>query len=248
MGLFSAFENFIDNSMNAISRSFNAACNTVSAIGSAVTSFAHQIKPVLGPLLTTLAHLIPHPAVKAALIFASRLLHVLAIFHPEETVEDIGDRALQAAEQKITPDKFDKFDEYMDELRNLTLKPELSKKYTTVEKTVAGLGIATIGIEDKFNAAPGSLNDIWLLPLTNSEYFTPERVKSLLENGKLIGDVSAYLGKNMGSEDAYQFGKNLEITPEGKPMNNTELGTLYDALDSARDEWAELKKQIKASD
>ena len=31
-------------------------------------------------------------------------------------------------------------------------------------------------------------------------------------------------------------------------MNNTELGQLYDALDSARAEWAELNKQLKGDD
>ena len=86
-------------------------------------------------------------------------------------------------------DGFEKFDEYMAALRDFDLNPEPNKKYSPVEKLVAGLGIATLGIEDKFNAKPGSLNDVWLLPLTNPDYFTPERVKSLLENGKLCSDI-----------------------------------------------------------
>lgn len=248
MGLLSSVGSAISNGISAISSGFSTVCNTVSTIGSAVSSFANSIKPVLGPVLSTIASLVPHPAVKAIANFANALLHALAIFHPQETLQDMGERALQAAEQGITLEKFDKFDEYMDALRNFDLNPELSEKYTPVEKFVAGLGIATVGIEDKFNAEPGSLNDVWLLPLTNAEYFTPERVTSLLENGKLIGDVSAYLDKSMGSEDAYQFGKNLEITPEGKPMNDNELGKLYDALDSARAEWAKLEQQIKTND
>jgi len=233
---------------NAISSGFSAVCNTVSSIGSAVASFANTIKPVLGPVLSTIANLVPHPAVKAIATFANALLHALAIFHPQETVQDMGDRALQAAEQGITLEKFDKFDEYMDALRNFDIKPELSEKYTPVEKFVAGLGVATVGIEEKFNAERGSLNDVWLLPLTNAEYFTPERVTSLLENGKLIGDVSAYFEKRMTGEEASEFRKNYEITPEGKPMNDTELGKLYDALDSARAEWAKLEQQIKDGD
>lgn len=233
---------------SAISSGFSAVCSTVSAIGSAVSSFANSIKPVLGPVLSTIASLVPHPAVKAIANFANALLHALAIFQPQETVQDMGDRALQAADQGITLEKFDKFDEYMDALRNFDINPELSKKYTPVEKFVAGLGIATVGIEDKFNAERGSLNNVWLLPLTNAEYFTPERVTSLLENGKQIGDVSAYLGKSMSGEEASEFRKNYEITPEGKPMNDAELGKLYDALDSSRAEWAKLEQQIKAND
>lgn len=248
MGFFSGLGNAISEGISAVSSGFNAVCNTVSTIGSAVSSFANSIKPVLGPVLTTLANLLPHPAVKAVANFANALLHVLAIFHPEESVQDMGERALQAAEKDITLDKFEKFDEYMAALRDFDLNPELNEKYSPVEKLVAGLGIATLGIEDKFNALPGSLNDVWLLPLTNSEYFTPERVKSLLENGKQIGDVSAYLEKSMGGEEASEFRKNLEITPEGKPMNDAELGKLYNALDSARAEWATLDQQIKAND
>ena len=233
---------------SAISSGFSAVCSTVSTIGSAVSSFANSIKPVLGPVLSTIASLVPHPAVKAIANFANALLHALAIFQPQETVQDMGDRALQAADQGITLEKFDKFDEYMDALRNFDINPELSEKYTPVEKFVAGLGIATVGLEDKFNAERGSLSDVWLLPLTNSEYFTPERIKDLLENGKQIGDVSAYLEKRMSGDEASEFRKNYEITPEGKPMNDAELGKLYDALDSSRAEWAKLEQQIKAND
>lgn len=248
MSLFSSMGNAISGSFDAASRGFNAVCNTVSAIGKDVAAFAHSIKPVLGPVLTSIASLVPHPAVKAVATFANTLLHVLSIFHPEETVQDMGERAMQAAENGITLDKFENFEEYMAELRAFPLDTEVAKTHSAVEKFVAGLGIATAGIEDKFNTERGGLNDVWLLPLTNSEYFTPERVKSLLENGKLIGDVSAYLEKSMSGEEASEFRKNLEITPEGKPMNDAELGKLYDALDSARTEWATLDQQIKAND
>lgn len=247
MSFLSSLGSAISSGISAISSGFNAVCNTVSTVGSAVASFANSIKPVLGPVLTTLAQLVPHPAVKAVANFANALLHVLAIFHPEETIQNMGERALQAAEQDITLDKFDNFDEYMAALRNFDLDPELAEKYSPVEKFVAGLGIATVGIEDKFNAEPGSLNDVWLLPLTNSEYFTPELIKSLLENGKLVGDVSAYLDKSMNGEEASEFRKNLEISPEGKPMIDAELGKLYDALDSSRAEWAKLEQEIKAN-
>ena len=248
MGLLSSIGNAISSGFDSLSRGYSAVCDTVSSIGKSVAAFAHTIKPVLGPILTTIATLVPHPIVKAVATFANNLLQALSIFHPDENVEDMGDRALQAAEEGITMDKFDKFDEYMAALRNFDLNPEASKKFSSADKLVAGLGIATAGIEDKFHVGPGSLSNLWLLPIANSEYFTPERIKGLLENGKLIGDVSAYFEKRMSGEEASEFRKNLEITPEGKPMNDTELGKLYDALDSARTEWAELNKQLKDSD
>ena len=238
----------VSSSLDAIASGFNAVCNTVSAIGKEVAAFAHSIKPVLGPVLLTLAETIPHPAVKAVAVCANALLHTLAIFHPEESVQGMGERALQAAEHGITLDKFDKFDEYMAALRNFPLDPDLAQKYSMVDKFVAGLGIATVGIEDKFNLKDGSLNNVWLLPLTNSEYFTPELVKGLLESGKVIGDVSAYLEKRMSLEEASNFLNNYEATVDGKPMNEAELGKLYGALDSSRAEWAKLNQQLKAGD
>lgn len=248
MGFFSSIGNAISSGFSTISNTFNTVASVVSAISPRVAEFASNIKPFLGPILTTIATVIPHPVVKAVVNCANALLHALSIFRPNENVQDMGDRALQAAEKGITMDKFEKFDDYIDALRKFELDPEASEKHGAAEKLIAGLGIATAGIEDKFNAEPGSLSNLWLLPITNPEYFTPERLKSLLENGGPIGDISAYLEKRMGNETTRQFEKSFESTPEGKPMENKELGKLYDALDSARAEWAELNKQLKGND
>jgi hypothetical protein len=238
----------ISTGINAISKAVNTVCEIAGAIGKAVSSFAHSIKPVLGPVLLTIANTIPHPAVKLVATCANALLHTLALFHPNETVENMGDRALHAAEQGITTDKFENFDDYMNALRNFELNPDLKEKFGPAEKLVAGLGIATLGIEDKFKFEAGSLNDLWLLPLTNSEYFTPERIDSLLAHGKTIGDVSAYLEKRMNADEAREFKSQYEFTSEGKPMNDSELGKLYDAFDNARTEWAKLEQQVKTQD
>lgn len=248
MGFFSNIGNAISSGLSTLSSGFNAVCNTVSTIGKEVAEFTHNIKPVLGPILMTIAHTIPHPAVKAVALFANALMQGLSIFHPHENVQDMGDRALQASAQGITLDKFEKFDDYLAALRNFNLDPEVSRKNGPAEKLVAGLGVATVGIEQKFHADAGSLRDIWLLPLTGPGYFTADRVKSLLENGRLVGNFSAYLEKSMSGEEASAFRKNMEITPDGKPMNDGELGKLHDALDGARTIWAELKRELNAKD
>lgn len=246
MGFFSTVGNALSNGLSALSTGFNAVCNTVGTIGKEVAEFAHNIKPVLGPILMTIAETIPHPAVKTVALFANALLQGLSIFHPHENVQEMGDRALQASAQGITIEKFEKFDEYLAALRNFDLDPEASKKYGAAEKLVAGLGIATTGIEQKFHTDSGSLNGLWLMPLVAPEYFTADRVKSLLENGRLVGDVRAYLEKGMSGEEASAFRKNLEITPDGQPMNEGDLGKLHDALDGARTSWAELKRELNA--
>lgn len=248
MSFLSNIGNAISSGFNAISNAFNTAASVASAVGSRVAEFANNIKPVLGPILTTIAEIIPHPVVKAVVTCANALLDALSIFRPNENVQDMGDRALQAAGKGITMDKFENFDDYIDALRKFEINPEGSEKYSDAEKLIAGLGVATAGIEDKFNSEPGSLSNLWLLPATNPEYFTAERLKSLLENSAPIRGISAYLDKRMNGETADQFEKKFEFTPEGKPMDNKELGELYDALDSARTEWAELNKQLKGGD
>ena len=245
---------FLSNSMtnisdgfSALTKSLGAAYDAVSTIGKGLAEFAHGIKPVLGPILATVGHLVPHPAVKVVTNIANTLLHTLSVFHTDQSVSDMGDRALQAAEQGITTDKFENFNEYMAALRDFNLSPESSSKYGEAAKLIAGLGVGTAGIADKFDLEIKDIKDLWLLPAVNSEFFTVERLKGLLEGGKTIGDLSAYLEKRMSGEETSIFRKNLEITPEGKPMNEAEQGQLYDALDSARTNWAEMKQKIEGS-
>lgn len=245
MGILDSIGNAISSGLSVLSNGFSAVCSTVSSIGKEVAAFASSIKPVVGPILMTIANVIPHPIVKTVANFANGLLHILSIFHEDENVQDMGDRALQASEQGITLEKFENFDDYMAALRNFEINPEMSEKYSSAEKFIAGLGIATVGIEDKFNVEPGGLNNLWILPIANSDYFTPERIKGMLENGKVIGDVAAYLEKRMSGEEASEFRKNYEFNPDGKPMNDSELGKLYDALDSSRQEWADLSQKLK---
>lgn len=216
----------------------SAISSAVSGIGSALSSFASSVAPVIGPILSRIP-----PIFGPVSIWANTIGQVLNLFKPDEKVEDVGDHAIQAGEQGVKPENFENFDQYMDELRKFPLDPEKSKQTSSVTKLVAGMGVATLGMEDKFGLERGSMNEVWLLPLANSEYFTPERVKTLLEGGKTIGDVSAYLEKRMSGENATRFEKNLE-TPN---MSKEELGKLYDAMDSARENWADLEQKLHES-
>src|SRR5690606_14881198 len=139
---------------NAIS---SAVSSAVSSIGSALSSFSTNVGGVLGGIIDGLK-----PVATAIGNFANSFLQALGILKPNESTQDLGDRALQAADKGITLDKFENFDDYMAELRDFDLDPEVSAKRSTAEKLVAGMGVATIGVEDKFNAERGSLNGLWL--------------------------------------------------------------------------------------
>ncbi|WP_079226565.1 hypothetical protein [Pseudomonas putida] len=234
--VFGAIFSVVSNIGSAIA----SGISTISKIGSAVSSFATTIAPVVANVFDAIK---PIAAVVSKI--ANGLLQALGIIKPQDEVADLGERAMQAAEQDITLDKFEDFEDYLDALRNFELDPEVSEKRSDAVKLVAGLSIGTVGLENKFNLERGSLNDIWLLPISNPTYFTPERMQSLIVGGRLSGNVLAYLENRLSGGDARSFEKKLETTPNGTTLSEGERGSLYGALDSAQDKWAELAKQLE---
>ncbi|AKU11338.1 hypothetical protein AzCIB_1436 [Azoarcus sp. CIB] len=174
--------------------------------------------------------------------FANAFLQVLGILKADEKTEDLGERALQAAEKGITLDQFDDFDCYLDALRNFDLDPDKAEKRSHAEKLVAGLGVGTVAVERKFNAAPGALDSMWLLPIANPSYFTPERMQSIVSTGRLTGDLWAYLDKRLSAGDSSRLEESLAAgAPEAGDKEQ-----LYEALDQASDKWEALGRQIES--
>lgn len=226
----------------SLASSFGSAiASSVSSIGSALSSFVSSIAPALASIIDALK-----PVAEAIGKFANAFLQGSGILKPDEKVDDMGERALQAAAKGITMDKFDNFEGYMDALRKFEVDPEIAAKRSPTEKLVAGLGVGTIGVEDKFSADRGSLNGLWLLPIANPDYFTPDRMQSLVSTGRLGGDIYAYLEKRLSGGESRGFEKSLEIDPNGHPLSETDLGKLYSALDTARDGLADIARQVEA--
>lgn len=234
MGLFSSIGSFFSSACSAIS-------SAVSSMGSALSSFAASVGTVLGNVISALT-----PVAQAIGKFANAFLQGLGIIKPDEKIEELGERALQAKDHGITMDGFDNFDDYMAALRDFKVDPEISAKRSTAEKLVAGMGVGTIGVEDKFNAERGSLNGMWLLPIANPTYFTPERMESLVSTGRLGGDIFAYLEKRLSGGEASKFEDKLGFDANGNPLNKTAMDSLYGALDQAQENWADLAKQVAA--
>lgn len=231
------------DSICSVASSVGSAIGSVcSSIGSALSSFATGVGTVIGGIISALA-----PVAAALGKFANAFLQGLGLLKPEEDVEDMGDRALQAAEQGITIDKFENFDEYMAALRDFKLDPEQSAKRSSAEKMVAGLGVGTVAAEEKFNLDRGALNGMWLLPMANPGYFTPERMQTLVSSGRLGGDIFAYLEKRLSAGDTRTLEKRLEVNADGSAMSDSQLDTLYDELHAARDNFAELAQKAEAN-
>lgn len=238
MGFWSSIGSGISSAIGAVCSGISSV---VSGIGSAVSSFATSVGGLIGGIISAV------PAIAGRIAsFATTFLQAIGILKPKEDVEDMGERALQAKEAGITMDKFDNFDDYMDELRNFEVDPDKSAKRPRAEKIVAGLGVGTVGVENKFDMERGSFNSAWLLPISNPDYFTPDRMAQLTSTGRFQGgDVFAYLENKLSAGDKRDLQISLEKNLDGSDMSAEEKSELYEALDQAEAQYKKLGEQAQ---
>ena len=96
----------------------------------------------------------------------------LGIIKPERTVEEIGDRALQAEEKGITPDKYESYEAWIKEIEkdDWGYDPEKNKDMDLQKKILKGVEVATAVTMERF---PG-------LPTKNS-LVLPVKIQSFLQ-------------------------------------------------------------------
>jgi hypothetical protein len=140
---------------------------------------------------------------------AGDLLWKENVFKPGETVENMGDRAIQAHEQQIFPEKFEDFNEYMQELRNFKLDTEKSEDSTTDQKILKGLEIGGRGLDEKFGTTPGAMANVWMLGGAHPEYFTSDRFQSIFNAGMDITAIANYFEGKLGVGEALKIENRL---------------------------------------
>ena len=169
---------------------------------------------------------------------AGGLLKSLGLFAQDDPpIEEFGDRAMQAEEQKIFPDSFDDFPAYLDELRNFNLDPDKTKESTLEQKQMKGLEVAGRALEDKFKAPEGSMANVFYLAAVNPAYFTSDRFESLLKSGADIAAVADYFGGKLGGAESLDIENELvDLDQKTKPGNNeqTSREDLYQAVEKAQ--------------
>ena len=182
---------------SAISSGFSAVCSGIgsacSAIGRGVSSFCSTVLPAIGNLAVD--------AIRGIGNTVGDIARALGIFKPDEKPEDVGDRALHAADDGIQPESFDKFDEYMDAIRNFDIDPVKSQKFTPEQKSVAGMAIAVRGMEGKYKLPVGALNELPILVSRDPEYFSADRMTSILATTRDIPTIIEYFDNKLGRTD-----------------------------------------------
>lgn len=180
----------------------------VNSIGSAICSGLSSAASYMGSALSS-ALSVGGSLLGAVGNIASNLLQGLGLFKKDETPEDMGDRALQAHEQDIVPEKFENFSQYMESLRNFELDPQKTKETALDQKIFKGLEVGGRALEDKYNAPEGSMAGVWQLAAANPTYFTADRFQSILGSGMDIPAIVDYFEGKLGGGEALDIENQL---------------------------------------
>lgn len=106
----------------------------------------------------------------------------LGIIKPERDVEEIGDRALQAEEKGMTPDKYSSYEAWVKEIEkdDWGYDPEKNKDMDPQKKVLKGVEVSAAVVMERFPRFP--IQEFFSLAGKNPEFFTVERMDEI---GKL---------------------------------------------------------------
>lgn len=175
--------------------------SSFSALGSAISNFCTTVIPTISDMLTKVEQW------KCVGDIIANVAKIIGIWTADDQIEDIGDRAIQASEVGIVPERYDRFEEYMDAIKKFQLDPEKTKVNLSDDKIVGvisiGMGIAVTHIEDKFNLAQGSVGDLVTLIAAKPEYFTSDRIGAILNETKDVKCIVEYFRDKLDSIDSH---------------------------------------------
>lgn len=174
--------------------------------------------PIISEIVSTAAALLPkiiEVVGKNILEFAqiiSGMMKGLGLIKPDEEVTDLGDKALQAADDGITPEKYDTYEEYLKAIEDFDLDPEKSKDIDDGKKLEKGVEVITATLVERYGEVMG---DFLLLIGKNQPYF--------FERMPLITTVMRDSLANFGDIVRY-----IQGTETDTKKSNDTLRVLYD--------------------
>lgn len=180
--------------------------------------FMFPITTAISEIVSTAAALLPkiiEVVGKNILEFAqilSGIMKGLGLIKPDEEVTDLGDKALQAADDGITPEKYDAYEEYLKAIEDFDLDPEKSKDIDDGKKLEKGVEVITATLVERYGEVMG---DFLLLIGKNQPYF--------LERMPLITTVVRDYLANFGDIVRY-----IQGTETDTKKSNDTLRVLYD--------------------
>jgi len=201
MGFWSSLGSCISSACSAVGSGIRSCCSAVSnfvgsGLGKAV-GFGLSALKVICPQARVL------DTVFKSISLMSKIAGVFAnVIKPNENIQDIGDRALQAEEQGITRESCKNYDEYMEKIRSVQLDPEVTKQTPESNKEFAGSIVVENGIKEKMpNLQTSSL---WAIAALAPAIFTKERIDNwvkLADKHKIpLASISKFLLSTLGKK------------------------------------------------
>jgi hypothetical protein len=231
MGIWSS----ISSGISSVCSGIASVCSGIGrGVGSFMTTVAPKLMTVIG---TTVGKL------NAVVSVVQAVVQLYGILKPEEKVEEIGDKAIQASEEGISMDKFDNFDAYMESLRNFDVNSERSNQIDDVTKKLSGIAVVTQGLSEKLKVNDNALGNLWTLPALNAQVFTADRIKAILEGSVNLNHVVRYFEKDLTPQTALNVEKGL-FDAEKKLSPEKSEADIYQMLDSTKDDIAKQHNQL----
>ena len=189
---------FFSSIVSTLSSVVSTAASIASSIGGAISSAVSTIAPVISKVPNQIGMVVN---------IISTLAQVLNVIRPNENIDSIGDRVIQASEQDPTmkPERFNTYEEYLNAIRTFELDPQKTKQ-NMENGTATVIGLATVGkaTEERFDLRENSSAEMIQVIAKSPEFFNPDRMGNLVRNDANFGEISRYLdGKlSLGQTDA----------------------------------------------
>ena len=181
MGIFSGLASTVGG---AISKAVSGISRTFNSVGKVFKSVTETTIGIVGNLLKGIGRF-------------------FGFLSENETLEERGDKVLQAKEEGIVPEDFESFEEYQKKIDEFKIDEEKSKKIDPDKKLAAGMGYVALGIDKIFGSkALLMLGLVFKAPVL----FPLPLITTYLQairNGKIsaIDIVNFYQGKEMKIND-----------------------------------------------
>lgn len=197
-GAIDAFSDCVGGAIDAIS-DFGRSC--IESIGSGIKSVGEfvsgcidsigslgsQVLSVIKPIALVVAVVAPQigltflSALEKVITVVNVIAKVLNLLNEGEDLDDLGERALEAAELGKTREQYENADEYLEMVKN-TPKSDNPNKYSLFAKRMAGLSVIAEQLQSKFDFSP----ELYGTFVEYEKFFTPQRIKSYTQSAQSL--------------------------------------------------------------
>jgi len=153
----------------------------LTSIASAISAFIPKLIEIVGKNLLQIANII------------IGIVKGLGIVEPEENATDLGDKALQAEEAGITPEKYDSYEEYLKAVEKFEINPERSTELKEEEKLQKGAEVMTAALIERFGDPIIALFEIIAKNPTYFEQRMPFFTEMQRNDATTFADITRYM-------------------------------------------------------